>query len=177
MIKDRQYTAKSGGHAQRSCQTALYYIVEALVRWMAPIMSFTADEIWNEMPGQRDKFVFTGEWFDGLFGLAEGEALSNEFWTDIQQVRGAVNKLLEGARKDKVIGGALQAEITLHANETLAAKLNKLEDELRFVLLTSKAEVVVADSKPEGAQELRLKVCLLRLMRLKRRSVTVVGTM
>ncbi len=75
MIKDRQYTAKLGGHAQRSCQTALYYIVEALVRWMAPIMSFTADEIWNEMPGQRDKFVFAGEWFDGLFGLTEGEEL------------------------------------------------------------------------------------------------------
>ncbi|PSU31888.1 isoleucine--tRNA ligase [Photobacterium lutimaris] len=153
VIKDRQYTAKQGGHAQRSCQTALYYIVEALVRWMAPIMSFTADEIWNEMPGQRDKFVFTGEWFEGLFGLAEGEALNNEFWAEIQTVRGAVNKLLEGARKDKVIGGALQAEITLHASEALAAKLNKLEDELRFVLLTSKAEVVVADSKPEGAQE------------------------
>ncbi|MCW8330060.1 isoleucine--tRNA ligase [Photobacterium sp. SDRW27] len=153
VIKDRQYTAKRGGHAQRSCQTALYYIVEALVRWMAPIMSFTADEIWNEMPGQRDKFVFTGEWFDGLFGLAEGEELNNEFWAEIQQVRGAVNKLLEGARKDKVIGGALQAEVTLHANATLAAKLNKLEDELRFVMLTSKAEVVVADSLPEGAQE------------------------
>ena len=153
VIKDRQYTAKRGGHAQRSCQTALYYIVEALVRWMAPIMSFTADEIWNEMPGQRDKFVFTGEWFDGLFGLAEGEELNNEFWAEIQQVRGAVNKLLEGARKDKVIGGALQAEVTLYANEALAAKLNKLEDELRFVMLTSKAEVVVADSQPEGAQE------------------------
>ncbi|MGF1738173.1 isoleucine--tRNA ligase [Photobacterium satsumensis] len=153
VIKDRQYTAKQGGHAQRSCQTALYYIVEALVRWMAPIMSFTADEIWNEMPGQRDKFVFTGEWFEGLFGLAEGEELNNEFWAEIQTVRGAVNKLLEGARKDKVIGGALQAEITLHASEALAAKLNKLEDELRFVLLTSKAEVVVADSQPEGAQE------------------------
>jgi isoleucyl-tRNA synthetase len=153
VIKDRQYTAKSGGHAQRSCQTALYYIVEALVRWMAPIMSFTADEIWNEMPGEREKFVFTGEWFDGLFGLGEGEELNNEFWAEIQQVRGAVNKLLEGARKDKVIGGALQAEVTLHANEALAAKLNKLEDELRFVMLTSKAEVVVADSKPEGAQD------------------------
>ncbi|ELR66187.1 Isoleucyl-tRNA synthetase [Photobacterium marinum] len=159
VIKDRQYTAKRGGHAQRSCQTALYYIVEALVRWMAPIMSFTADEIWNEMPAsqgngeQRDKFVFTGEWYEGLFGLAEGEELSNEFWAEIQHVRGAVNKLLEGARKDKVIGGALQAEVTLAANEELAAKLNKLEDELRFVLLTSKADVVVADSKPEGAQE------------------------
>jgi isoleucyl-tRNA synthetase len=153
VIKDRQYTAKQGGHAQRSCQTALYYIVEALVRWMAPIMSFTADEIWNEMPGQRDKFVFTGEWFEGLFGLADDEVLNDEFWAEIQQVRGAVNKLLELARKDKVIGGSLQAEITLHANETLAAKLNTLEDELRFVLLTSKADVAIADSMPEGAQE------------------------
>ncbi|EAS42909.1 isoleucine--tRNA ligase [Photobacterium profundum] len=153
VIKDRQYTAKQGGHAQRSCQTALYYIVEALVRWMAPIMSFTADEIWNEMPGQRDKFVFTGEWFEGLFGLADDEVLNDEFWAEIQQVRGAVNKLLELARKDKVIGGSLQAEITLHANETLAAKLNTLEDELRFVLLTSKAAFAIADSMPEGAQE------------------------
>ncbi|MGR2768334.1 isoleucine--tRNA ligase [Photobacterium ganghwense] len=159
VIKDRQYTAKLGSHAQRSCQTALFYIIEAMVRWMAPIMSFTADEIWNEMPAaqgngeSREKFVFTGEWFEGLFGLADGEALNNEFWTEIQKVRGAVNKLLESARNDKVIGGALQAEVTLAATAELAAKLNLLEDELRFVLLTSKAQVVTVDSKPEDAQE------------------------
>ncbi|HDM8184247.1 TPA: isoleucine--tRNA ligase [Vibrio harveyi] len=152
VIKDRQYTAKRGGNAQRSCQTALYYIVEALVRWMAPIMSFTADEIWNEMPGERDKFVFTGEWFDGLFGLAEGEELNNEFWTEIQAVRGAVNKLLEDARKEKTIGGALQAEVTLFADDALAAKINKLEDELRFVLLTSAAKVKSLSEKTDAAQ-------------------------
>ncbi|WP_045460705.1 isoleucine--tRNA ligase [Vibrio hyugaensis] len=152
VIKDRQYTAKRGGNAQRSCQTALYYIVEALVRWMAPIMSFTADEIWNEMPGQRDKFVFTGEWFDGLFGLAEGEELNNEFWTELQAVRGAVNKLLEDARKEKTIGGALQAEVTLFADDALAAKINKLEDELRFVLLTSAAKVKPLSEKTDAAQ-------------------------
>ncbi|CAK6712854.1 isoleucyl-tRNA synthetase [Vibrio harveyi] len=152
VIKDRQYTAKRGGNAQRSCQTALYYIVEALVRWMAPIMSFTADEIWNEMPGERDKFVFTGEWFDGLFGLAAGEELNNEFWTEIQAVRGAVNKLLEDARKEKTIGGALQAEVTLFADDALAAKINKLEDELRFVLLTSAAKVKSLSEKTDAAQ-------------------------
>ncbi|MBY7701657.1 isoleucine--tRNA ligase [Vibrio harveyi] len=152
VIKDRQYTAKRGGNAQRSCQTALYYIVEALVRWMAPIMSFTADEIWNEMPGERDKFVFSGEWFDGLFGLAEGEELNNEFWTEIQAVRGAVNKLLEDARKEKTIGGALQAEVTLFADDALAAKINKLEDELRFVLLTSAAKVKSLSEKTDAAQ-------------------------
>ncbi|MEA3483510.1 MAG: isoleucine--tRNA ligase [Pseudomonadota bacterium] len=152
VIKDRQYTAKRGGNAQRSCQTALYYIVEALVRWMAPIMSFTADEIWNEMPGERDKFVFCGEWYQGLFGLAEGEELNNEFWTEIQAVRGAVNKLLEDARKEKTIGGALQAEVTLFADDALAAKINKLEDELRFVLLTSAAKVKPLGEKTDAAQ-------------------------
>ncbi|KDM90488.1 isoleucine--tRNA ligase [Photobacterium galatheae] len=152
VIKDRQYTAKRGGHAQRSCQTALYYIVEALVRWMAPIMSFTADEIWSEMPGERDTFVFTGEWFEGLFGLADNEGFSNEFWTEVQAVRGAVNKLLEEARNEKRIGGALQAEVTLYAAPELAEKLNRLEDELRFVLLTSKAKVALADSQPADAK-------------------------
>ncbi|QUJ68007.1 isoleucine--tRNA ligase [Photobacterium sp. GJ3] len=152
VIKDRQYTAKRGGHAQRSCQTALFYIVEALVRWMAPIMSFTADEIWNEMPGERDTFVFTGEWYEGLFGLADDEAFSNEFWTEVQSVRGAVNKLLEEARNEKRIGGALQAEVTLFAEPALAEKLNRLEDELRFVLLTSKAKVALAERRPADAK-------------------------
>ncbi|HAS6279240.1 TPA: isoleucine--tRNA ligase [Vibrio vulnificus] len=158
VIKDRQYTAKLGSHAQRSCQTALYYIVEALVRWMAPIMSFTADEIWNQMPASlpsgesRDKFVFTGEWFDGLFGLAEGEELNNAFWSEMQKVRGAVNKLLEAARSDKTIGGSLQAELTLFADDALAAKINKLEDELRFVLLTSAATVKPLSEKSDAAQ-------------------------
>lgn len=158
VIKDRQYTAKLGGNAQRSCQTALFYIVEALVRWMAPIMSFTADEIWNEMPTNqangeaRGKFVFADEWYEGLFGLAQGEELNNEFWTDIQKVRGAVNKLLENARNEKTIGGSLQAEVTLFASDELAAKINKLEDELRFVLLTSKANVKPLAEKSDAAQ-------------------------
>jgi isoleucyl-tRNA synthetase len=163
VIKDRQYTAKRGGHAQRSCQTALYYIVEALVRWMAPVLSFTADEIWNAMPAMqadgtaRGKFVFTDEWYEGLFGLSQDEELNNEFWTEIQSVRGSVNKLLEAARSDKTIGGSLQAEVVLFADEALAAKLNKLDDELRFVLLTSKAEVKPLADKTAAAHETELE--------------------
>ncbi|MFP1452663.1 class I tRNA ligase family protein [Escherichia coli] len=61
IIKDRQYTAKADSVARRSCQTALYHIAEALVRWMAPILSFTADEVWGYRPGEREKYVFTGE--------------------------------------------------------------------------------------------------------------------
>lgn len=123
---------------------------------MAPIMSFTADEIWNEMPGEREKFVFTGEWYQGLFDLAEGEEFNNEFWTDIQAVRASVNKLLEAARGEKVIGGALQAEVTLYADDALIAKINKLEDELRFVLLTSAATVKPLSEKTESAKATEL---------------------
>ncbi|MGO1297299.1 MAG: isoleucine--tRNA ligase [Vibrio sp.] len=158
VTKDRQYTAKQGSHAQRSCQTALYYIVEALVRWMAPIMSFTADEIWNSMPVKqangedRSQFVFTEEWFDGLFGLAEGEELNDEFWGEIQHIRGSVNKLLENARNEKVIGGSLQAQVVLFADDAIAAALNKLGNELRFVLITSSAVVKPLTEKTNSAQ-------------------------
>ncbi|PYA36963.1 isoleucine--tRNA ligase, partial [Serratia marcescens] len=109
IIKDRQYTAKSDSVARRSCQTALYHIVEALVRWMAPIMSFTADEIWGFMPGKRAQYVFTEEWYDGLFGLAEGEPMNDAFWAELLKVRGEVNKVLEQARADKRLGGSLEA--------------------------------------------------------------------
>lgn len=152
IIKDRQYTAKSDSVARRSCQTALYHIVEALVRWMAPIMSFTADEIWGFMPGKRAQYVFTEEWYDGLFGLAEGEPMNDAFWAELLKVRGEVNKVLEQARADKRLGGSLEAAVTLYAESELAARLNSLQDELRFVLLTSAASVAPLAEAPADAQ-------------------------
>ncbi|MCG3724616.1 isoleucine--tRNA ligase [Vibrio cincinnatiensis] len=173
VIKDRQYTAKRGGHAQRSCQTALYYIVEALVRWMAPIMSFTADEIWNAMPPlqangeKRSQFVFVTEWYQDLFALDENEVLSSAFWNDIQDVRGAVNKLLENARSEKIIGGSLQAEVTLFAEPALVEKLSKLQDELRFVLLTSKATVKALEEKSDAAQATEIEGLFVQVSKIE----------
>jgi isoleucyl-tRNA synthetase len=152
IIKDRQYTAKSDSIARRSCQTALFHIAEAMVRWMAPIMSFTADEIWAFLPGKRAQFVFTEEWYGGLFGLAEGEGMNDGFWDDLLKVRGEVNKVLEQARADKRIGGSLEAAVTLYADNDLAARLNSLQDELRFVLLTSAATVAPLADAPADAQ-------------------------
>ena len=152
IIKDRQYTAKSDSVARRSCQTALFHIAEALVRWMAPIMSFTADEIWAYLPGEREKYVFTGEWYEGLFGLADSETMNNDYWDTLLTVRGEVNKVIEQARADKRVGGSLEAAVTLYADSELATKLNNLGDELRFVLLTSAAEVVDYAQATEDAQ-------------------------
>ncbi|TKI08714.1 isoleucine--tRNA ligase [Martelella alba] len=152
IIKDRQYTAKADSVARRSCQTALYHIAEALVRWMAPILSFTADEIWSFMPGDRAPFVFTEEWYAGLFGLDENETMNDEFWNQVLLVRAEVNKVLEQARAEKRIGGSLEAQVTLYADESLAATLRALGDELSFALLTSRA--YVADY-PEAGEDAR----------------------
>lgn len=156
IIKDRQYTTKADSIARRSCQTALYHIAEALVRWMAPIMSFTADEIWGYLPGDREKYVFTGEWYTGLFGLDADEAMNDGFWDALLKVRGEVNKVIEQARTDKQVGGSLEAAVTLYADADLAAKLNALGDELRFVLLTSGAKVADYAQAPADAWQSEL---------------------
>ncbi|TCP91264.1 isoleucyl-tRNA synthetase [Cricetibacter osteomyelitidis] len=141
IIKDRQYTTKADSLARRSCQTALWHIAEALVRWIAPILSFTADEIWHYIPGERSEFVFTEEFYNGLFALDDNETMGDAYWQQVLQVRSEINRVLETARNDKVIGAGLEAELMIYANDELADLLNKLENELRFVLITSKAEV------------------------------------
>ncbi|AYH49556.1 isoleucine--tRNA ligase [Dickeya fangzhongdai] len=156
IIKDRQYTAKHDSVARRSCQTALFHIAEALVRWMAPILSFTADEIWAYLPGERAQFVFTEEWYDGLFGLADSEPMNDAFWADMLNVRGEVNKVIEQARNDKRIGGSLEAAVTLYADDALFTQLNSLQGELHFALLTSKARLEHYENAPADAQQSEL---------------------
>jgi isoleucyl-tRNA synthetase len=151
IIKDRQYTAKSDGLARRSCQTALHHIAEALVRWMAPICSFTAQEIWGLLPGERGEYVFTESWYEGFSEFAGVSDTENEFWMQLLDVRDTVNQALEQSRRDDVIGGSLQAEVTLYADDTLATSLNRLGGELRFALLTSEARVEALDNAPANA--------------------------
>ncbi len=141
IIKDRQYTTKADSLARRSCQTALWHIAEALVRWIAPVLSFTADEIWQYIPSERGEFVFTEEFYNGLFALNANEQMNDAYWQQVVTLRNEVNRVLEQARNDKIIGAALEAELTIYANDTYAPLLAKLQNELRFVLLTSKAEV------------------------------------
>ncbi|GIU51644.1 isoleucine--tRNA ligase [Shewanella sp. KT0246] len=156
IIKDRQYTAKQDGHARRSCQSALYHIAEAMVRWIAPVLSFTADEIWKLLPGERTEFVFTEEWYQGLESVTLDGDLSDDYWQQLLTVRNEVNKVLEQARRDKRIGGSLEAEVTLYADSELAAQLAKVDNELRFVLLTSKTDVETVESAPTDAIETEL---------------------
>lgn len=156
IIKDRQYTAKQEGHARRSCQSALFHIAEAMVRWIAPILSFTADEVWQLLPGQRDAYVFTQEWYQGLQSLTLDTDLSDAYWENLLSVRNEVNKVIEQARRDKRIGGSLEVEVTLFADATLTEQLTHIGAELRFVLLTSEAKVLPLIDATSDAVETEL---------------------
>ncbi|MBU0900365.1 MAG: isoleucine--tRNA ligase [Gammaproteobacteria bacterium] len=148
IIKDRQYTTAADSVARRSCQTAMFHIVEALVRWIAPVLSFTADELWQYLPGERNESVMLNGWYQGLSEMPQDFELSREFWERIMAVKVAVNKEMENLRAAKAIGGNLQAEVTLYAEDSLIADLNKLGNELRFVLITSTASLAPFSAAP-----------------------------
>ncbi|MEH6466216.1 MAG: isoleucine--tRNA ligase, partial [Porticoccus sp.] len=138
IIKDRQYTCQEDSLARRSAQTAIYYIVDSFTRWITPILSFTAEEIWSFIPGDREASVFMAEWKE--LPVVEGETISSSDWLLIANARNAVNKVLE-SKKGAGIQKSLEAEVTLYADGELQDALAKLGDELRFVLITSEAEV------------------------------------
>ncbi|MGB1202599.1 MAG: isoleucine--tRNA ligase, partial [Alloalcanivorax venustensis] len=150
IIKDRQYTTPADSLARRSCQTALYHIAQALVRWMAPILSFTAEEIFELLPGERPESVFLTTWYDGLFPPADDADMDLAFWEQVQAVKQAVNKAIEEARNRKELRANLAADATLYVDERLAGLLGRLGDELRFVTITSTATLApLADAPAE----------------------------
>jgi isoleucyl-tRNA synthetase len=146
VIKDRQYTTQADSLARRSCQTAMYLVTEAMTRWIAPILSFTADEVWENMPGSRaDLGVFTAEWYDGLFAYANTE-IDESTWDSLEQLRAEVTRNLEALRQNGKIGSSLDAEVTILADQALIDQLQVISDELRFVLITSAATLAPLDS-------------------------------
>lgn len=144
VIKDRQYTCKEDGLARRSVQTALYHVAEAMSRWIAPILSFTAEEIWDALPaqveGEREESVMLSSWYQ--LPVIADQPMNDDFWREVMAVKAEVNKQLEQARNDKKVGASLAADVTLYADDSIADKLKLLGDELRFVLITSSATVL-----------------------------------
>ncbi|MFK7886844.1 MAG: isoleucine--tRNA ligase [Gammaproteobacteria bacterium] len=137
VLKDRLYTTEATSASRRSAQTALWHIAEALVRWLAPLMPFTSEEIWEALPGDREATVMTSVWHD--FGAAAKD--DGIDWDSLIAVRQAVSREIEALRAANEVGSGLEVEVALFADDKLRAALNGLGDELRFLLLTSTATV------------------------------------
>ena len=164
IIKDRQYTAKADSLARRSAQTAMYHVIEALTRWLAPIISYTADEIWQFIPGERNESVFLETWYEGLVKLDENSVMNRDFWQKIMSVRAAVSKELEKSRAKGDIGSSLNAEIELYCNPELFDTLNQLSGELHFIFITSNASVIADQFAPDDAIQTELEGVKLKVI-------------
>ena len=148
IIKDRQYTMATDSIGRRSSQTAIYYIIQSLVKLIAPILSFTAEEIWSFIPASKDKpeSVFLNTWSKEITNILEKadikqDKISFDEWLEIAKIKDKVNKQIEALRAQGHVGSSLQAEVKLFLSDKLYNILNKLDDELRFVLITSTAKI------------------------------------
>ncbi len=157
VIKDRQYTTKSDSVARRSTQTAMFHILEMLSRLIAPVLSFTADEIWQNIPGEREESVFLSNFSDGITEYSELKEFPDDFWQQILLVKTAVNKELEAKRVAKEVGASLSAEVDIFCEAALADTLNSLGSELRFALIVSRAQAHPLNQATAVASETELE--------------------
>ncbi|MBC7985013.1 MAG: class I tRNA ligase family protein, partial [Candidatus Obscuribacterales bacterium] len=148
VIKDRMYTTQTKSVARRSGQTAMFLITEAMMRWVTPILSFTAEEIWRALPGKREESALLATWKPLPVGTQERPNID---WDSILEVRAAVSRELEKLRVDGAIGAPLDAEVDLYCAPTLLAPLQQLGSELRFILITSEATAYPASERPAHA--------------------------
>ncbi len=157
ITKDRQYTMQADSRGRRSAQTAAWHILNAMVRWLYPVLSFTAEEIWQHMPGDKAESVLFTQWYDGLFSLDANDALSANEWSYVFNLRELISKQLEAVRVAGLIGASLDAEVDIYyhkqGREAGTDPLEKLGDELRFVLITSYARLHDLSEVPADAIE------------------------
>ncbi|MFZ9478168.1 MAG: isoleucine--tRNA ligase [Steroidobacteraceae bacterium] len=137
VLKDRLYTSPTRSLARRSAQTAMWHIAEAMVRWLAPVLSFTAEEIWSYLPGTRPRSVFHAIWH-----VLPSMPDCDIDWDALLALRSEVARELERLREAGSIGAPLEAEVDIECPPGEYARLAALGDELRFFLITSAARVV-----------------------------------
>ncbi|MEO7053179.1 MAG: isoleucine--tRNA ligase [Rhodanobacter sp.] len=156
ITKDRLYTMPAGRHGRRSAQSAMYRIAEALVRWLAPVLSFTAEEIWQAMPGERGESVLFETWYDGLVAC-QGSPEQRRYWADLLTIRDTASRVLEGMRKAEQIGAALEAKLVIHVDAALQARYAASADELRFFFITSELALAPLTPRPDDAVRVELE--------------------
>jgi isoleucyl-tRNA synthetase len=145
VLKDRLYTTAPNSLARRSAQTALWQITQAMLRWMAPFLSFTAEEAWAVFaPGQGSIFKQTYWDFAGVGATTDAALLAK--WQALREVRDTVNKAIEEVRTAGGVGSSLQAEVTVAAPPEAHALLASLGEDLKFVFITSKATLARAEA-------------------------------
>jgi isoleucyl-tRNA synthetase len=148
ILKDRLYTTGTNSLARRSAQTALWTITQAMLRWMAPFLSFTAEEAWAVLGTEGKTPLTTREsiFMDGYVQFAAPDEALLAKWARIREIREAVNKDIETLRAAGSVGASLQAEVTLTVNAEDHALLSTLGEDLKFVFITSAIKLIAGSA-------------------------------
>jgi len=162
ITKDRLYTMPTGSHGRRSAQSAMFRILEAMVRWLAPLLAFTSEEIWQAMPRQmhmpteirggftvRDESVLFESWYQGLRETQTGDD-QRRWWGDLLAIRETAARVLEGMRKEGKIGSSLDATLAIHADPTIVERYKQVAGELRFFFIVSDLRLDVGEAPADA---------------------------
>lgn len=150
ILKDRLYTTQASSRARLSAQTAMQHIVESLVRVLAPILSFTAEEIWGHLNGERAESVLFATHYEALDDFPVDPS-DDDLWANVIEIRNIISKEIEALRSRGEIGSSLDAQVEIYADADDLASLTALGEELRFVLITSGASAKSIDQAPSDA--------------------------
>ncbi len=143
ILKDRLYTTAADSKARRSAQNALYHISQCLVRLMAPILTFTGEEVWAVLTGDQTSSVFEQQWLKLPSHALDTAVLAN--WKIVREVREAANKAIEEQRAQNLLGSSLQAEMDIYATGDVHQALARLGDDLKFIFITSRATLQMGE--------------------------------
>ena len=163
VLKDRLYISAPNSHGRRSAQAAVWRIGEALVRLLAPIMSFTCEEIWPYLPpiSGREESVHLASFPTpaeiAAESVSQADPKSDEDWNALRSVRDEVLKALEDARNNKLIGGGLEASVHVTASDALYAVLKRYQDQLRYLFIVSAVDLTEGAGNGTGSVQVEVK--------------------
>ncbi len=141
IIKDRKYIIKKNTIPYYSAQTTMWMILESIVKWISPILSFTTEEIWKYIPRKKTKYIYEETWFNKLFYLHKNNKINTKIWNKLIKIKNHLNKKIEKIKKKKIIKSSLELKITLYLEKKIFKIIYKMKSELKFFFIVSKTKL------------------------------------
>ncbi len=147
IIKDRKYIIKKNTKPYNSLQITIWMILESLVKWISPILSFTSEEVFKYLPNKKNKSIYKETWFNKLFYLNKNNKINENIWKKLIYIKNNFNKILEKKKNKKKIKSSLEIELTLYLKKKFFNIIKKIKSELKFFFITSKTNIKILKNK------------------------------
>ncbi len=143
IIKDRKYIIKKNTNPYNSLQLTIWMILESLVKWISPILSFTSEEIFEYLPNRKNKSIYEETWFNKLFYIDKKDKINEKIWEKLINIKYNFNKILENKKKKKIINSSLEIKLILYLKKKFFNKIKKIKSELKFFFITSEVNIKI----------------------------------